>query len=119
MRRTLLTVVALAAICSTLGTKNVSAQNVYGAFVGNVTDSTGATIPGATRETQTNASGAYSISNIPSGTYTVVNVVTNRDVRVDARLDLVKGVVGGINSTDRAGRQYDQREWRFGARFGF
>jgi hypothetical protein len=118
MRRKLLTVVALAAICPTLGMKTVSAQNVYGALVGNVTDSTGATIPGATRETQTNASGAYSIPNIPSGTYTVVIVVTNRDVRVDARLDLVNGV-GRINSTYRTGRQYDEREWRFGARFGF
>ena len=29
------------------------------------------------------------------------------------------GGVGGINSTDRTGRQYDEREWRFGARFGF
>jgi hypothetical protein len=27
--------------------------------------------------------------------------------------------VGGITSTDRTGRQYDEREWRFGARFGF
>jgi hypothetical protein len=27
--------------------------------------------------------------------------------------------VGSITSTDRTGRQYDEREWRFGARFGF
>ena len=24
-----------------------------------------------------------------------------------------------LTSTDRTGRQYDEREWRFGARFGF
>jgi hypothetical protein len=29
------------------------------------------------------------------------------------------GGVGGISSTDRTGRQYDEREWRLGARFGF
>ena len=89
-----------------------AAQNIYGSLVGNVTDSSGAAVPGATvsatqtetnltREVVSNASGAYTIPNIPSGTYTVVvtvpgfqtftanNVtVTNRDVRVDARLSL-------------------------------
>ena len=29
------------------------------------------------------------------------------------------GGTGSITSTDRTGRQYDEREWRFGARFGF
>ena len=29
------------------------------------------------------------------------------------------GGVGGITSTDRTGRQYDEREWRLAARFGF
>jgi hypothetical protein len=90
----------------------VTAQQLYGALVGNVTDSTGAALPGATvtatqletnltREAVTNASGAYSIPNIPSGTYRVVvtvsgfqtftasNIaVTNRDTRVDARLSV-------------------------------
>ena len=89
-----------------------AAQNVYGSLVGNVTDSIGGAVPGATvtatqtetnltREVVTNESGAYSIPNIPSGTYQVVVavpgfqnftvrdiVVTNRDVRVDARLSL-------------------------------
>ena len=73
-------------------------------------DSSGGAIPGATvtatqtetnltREVVTNESGAYSIPNIPSGTYQVVVavpgfrhftardvIVTNRDVRVDASL---------------------------------
>lgn len=89
-----------------------AAQNVYGSLVGNVTDSSGGAVPGATvtatqtqtnltREVVTNESGAYSIPNIPSGTYQVVVavpgfqnftvrdiVVTNRDVRVDAKLSL-------------------------------
>ena len=87
-------------------------QNIYGALVGNVTDSSGGAIPGATvtatqtetnltREVITNESGAYTIPNIPSGTYQVVVTVpgfqtftardiavTNRDVRVDAKLGL-------------------------------
>ena len=85
---------------------------MYGSLVGNVTDTTGGAIPGATvtathtqtnltREVVTNASGAYSIPNIPSGTYQVVVavpgfqtftardvIVTNRDTRVDAKLGL-------------------------------
>jgi outer membrane receptor protein involved in Fe transport len=102
----------LAVLCTLAGAQATTAQNIYGSLVGNVTDSSGAAIPGATvsatqtetnltREVVTNASGAYSIPNIPSGTYTVnVTVpgfqtftannitVTNRDVRVDARLSL-------------------------------
>ena len=61
----------------------VSAQTVYGSLVGNVRDSAAVRIPGATvtatqtetnltREVVTNESGAYSIPNIPSGTYQVV-----------------------------------------------
>lgn len=110
-RKFLLRVVCLGALCM-LSASAAAAQNVYGALVGNVTDSTGGAIPGATvtatqtetnltRETVTNASGAYSIPNIPSGTYQVVVavpgfqtftardiIVTNRDVRVDAKLGL-------------------------------
>jgi hypothetical protein len=93
-------------------TTPLTAQQLYGSLVGNVTDSTGAALPGATvtatqletsltREVVTNASGACSIPNIPSGTYRVVvtvsgfqtftasNItVTNRDTRVDARLNV-------------------------------
>src|SRR5262245_1612926 len=87
-----------------------TAQVLYGSLVGNVTDETGAALPGATvvatqketnltREVVTNTAGAYSIPNIPSGTYAVTVkltgfqtfttgsvTVTNRDVRVDASL---------------------------------
>ena len=102
----------LVLLCTACATNTVAAQSLYGSLVGNVTDSTGGAVPGATvtatqaetnltREVTTNATGAYSIPNIPSGTYTVVvalvgfrkfevhNVtVTNRDVRVDANLSL-------------------------------
>jgi hypothetical protein len=114
MVRVALRVGLLSVVCCALAftTQAAAAQNVYGSLVGNVTDSSGGAIPGATitathtqtnltREAITNESGAYSIPNIPSGTYqVVVNVpgfqtftardiiVTNRDVRVDARLSL-------------------------------
>jgi hypothetical protein len=104
-------IVLLGALCIMYASA-ADAQAVYGSLVGNVTDSSGGAIPGATvtatqtetnltREAVTNASGAYSIPNIPSGTYQIVVVVpgfqtftardvtvTNRDVRVDAKLGL-------------------------------
>ncbi|RPI52113.1 MAG: hypothetical protein EHM55_17305, partial [Acidobacteria bacterium] len=88
-----------------------SAQTLYGALVGNVTDETGLAVPGATvtithtetnqtREATTNETGAYNFANIPPGTYQVdvaltgfqsassrdVAVRQNTSVRVDVRL---------------------------------
>ena len=112
MRKRLIRAVAAGVLAAALSAPAASAQNLYGALVGNVTDTTGAALPGATvtatntgtnltREVVTNASGGYSVPNIPSGTYQIVvalpgfqtftarNVtVTNRDVRVDAKLSL-------------------------------
>jgi hypothetical protein len=42
------------------------------------------------------------------------NVVYNADGSIRSL-----GGVGAITTTDRTGRQYDEREWRLGARFGF
>jgi hypothetical protein len=89
------------------------AQVLYGSIVGTVTDSTGATVPGATvtieqsetkltRELVTDASGVYHFTAVPSGTYTIsikmsgfrpytrgsVPVTLNSVTRVDAKLDL-------------------------------
>jgi hypothetical protein len=89
------------------------AQVLYGSIVGNVTDATGAALPGATiviaqtettlqREVVTDAAGAYNFTAVPSGTYTVTitmtgfRTFTRRDVplslnsvaRVDAKLEL-------------------------------
>jgi hypothetical protein len=49
----------LAVLCTFAAAQAATAQNIYGSLVGNVTDS----------------SGAYSIPNIPSGTYTVAVTV--------------------------------------------
>ena len=89
------------------------AQVLYGTLVGNVTDQTGAVVPGAkvtavqldTRDTRTavaNGEGKYTISTVPTGTYDVtvtqagfkvyeakgVHVALNTEVRVDIQLAL-------------------------------
>ena len=89
------------------------AQVLYGSIVGNVHDSTGATLPGATvtilheetrltRETTTDSAGSYTFTAVPSGTYLVtvslqgfrtftrqeVPVTLNNVTRVDAALGL-------------------------------
>ena len=110
MRQILARAVLLVVLWCAVAVHQAWAQSIYGSLVGNVTDTTGATLPGATvtatqaetnltREVVTNTSGEYSIPNIPSGTYTIVVkvsgfqtftvkdvAVTNRDVRVDAKL---------------------------------
>jgi hypothetical protein len=90
-----------------------AAQVLYGSMVGNVTDETGASVPGAevtitnrqtgaVRQTITNENGGYSIPTVQSGAYTVrvtregfraasnenVNVAVNSVVRADFRLSL-------------------------------
>ncbi len=88
-----------------------SAQVLYGSLVGNITDETGAVIPGVVVEAkniatgvvlrgQSNETGNYVIGNVPSGTFEVtvtkegfatfkatnVMVAMNSEVRVDASL---------------------------------
>src|SRR5688572_33008409 len=90
-----------------------SAQVLYGSIVGNVTDTSGAAVPGATvtieqtetklkRELVTDATGAYHFTAVPTGTYTVtvtmsgfrshgrpgVTVTLNSTARVDAKLEV-------------------------------
>ena len=89
------------------------AQVLYGSIVGAVTDSTGATLPGATvtieqsetkltRELVSDAAGAYHFTAVPTGTYTIsvkmngfrtysrsgVPVTLNSTARIDAKLEL-------------------------------
>jgi hypothetical protein len=90
-----------------------SAQVLYGSVVGNVTDESGASVPGAevtltnkltggTRTTVTNESGSFSIPTVQNGEYTVrvaregfrtatnenLTVAVNTVVRADFRLSL-------------------------------
>jgi hypothetical protein len=94
-----------------LAPRFAAAQVLYGTLVGNVTDSTGAAIPharilakdpstGATFEGSANDAGAYNITDIPAGNYTVtitsptfgtivlndVAVLNNQTRRADAKL---------------------------------
>jgi len=109
MRKLLACALFVAVLCGVFATES-SAQALYGALTGNVTDTSGAAIPGATvvatqaqtnltREVVSSEVGAYAIPNIPSGTYTVTVtlpgfqtftakdiIVTNLAVRVDAKL---------------------------------
>jgi hypothetical protein len=93
------------------GARPVGAQVLYGSIVGNVHDSTGATLPGATvtilheetkltREITTDSAGGYTFTAVPTGTYLVtvaltgfrtftrpnVPVTLNTVTRVDAAL---------------------------------
>ena len=90
-----------------------AAQVVYGSLVGNVRDSSDASVPGAmvritetgtrfVRETTTNDAGGYTFPTLPSGTYDVeitkegftafnrhgVEVTINSVVRIDAVMKL-------------------------------
>jgi hypothetical protein len=101
------------ALALLLSAHPASAQLVFGSIVGNVTDATGAAVPGATvtvtqletnetRETKTNDAGGYLLSTIHTGTYTVsvakagfkgfkvdpVVVAVSAEVRVDATLEV-------------------------------
>ncbi len=106
-------VLILVAVCA-LGTlPEARGQILYGGLVGNVTDGSGAAIPGAkvsikslatgtARETAVNETGTYRFATITPGTYTVsveatgfrvfnqsgVDVKVNNLTRVDARLEV-------------------------------
>ena len=74
-------IVLVASIVSS-GTEPLQAQLLYGSLVGNVTDGTGAVIPGArvtitnegtgaSRSGEANASGTYSFSTVATGSYRI------------------------------------------------
>ena len=91
----------------------LQAQTLYGSLLGNITDPSGAAVPGAkvqvqnaatglSRETETNERGAYLFPDLPAGTYEIrvtatafgtlvqtgVNISTNLVVRADLQLKL-------------------------------
>src|SRR5207237_4036568 len=94
-----------------LSAQQSNAQVLFGSMVGNVTDATGAAVPGAqvkitmagtneVRTAESNESGNYTISTVTAGTYQIEiaktgfrgfvtnNVLVNQNnvVRVDAQL---------------------------------
>lgn len=106
-------VVALAAAASLIMPSAARAQAVTGTLLGNVTDSSGAAVPGAavvatetrtniSRTTTTNESGYYIFSSLQNGTYAVeaelqgfkkivrqdVKVDVNSTIRVDLKLEV-------------------------------
>ncbi len=116
-----------AGVIATALTAPGTAQILYGSLVGNVTEKTEASIPGAevritnvatalTRRAITSEAGAYSFPNLPPGTYNVevkmagfvdfaretVPVASNSTVRVDAVLN-VAGVQTAITVGAEAG----------------
>lgn len=112
-------VTLLAALLLSVSSTVVRGQVLYGSIVGNVTDSSGGAIPGATvtitqletnqtREAVTNEVGSYTFANVAAGTYQVVAALTgfqtftakdivmqaNRAIRLDPKLS-----VGAIEET--------------------
>jgi hypothetical protein len=71
---------------------------------------------GQTRTLQIRAE-VFNVSNTPHFGNPAANI-SNVTFNPDGSIRALNGV-GGITTTDRTGRQYDEREWRFGARFGF
>lgn len=103
----------LAVVVSAMTANTGAAQALYGSLVGNVTDETGAALPGATisvtqretnlvREVVANATGGYNVPNLLPGTYQIdvklpgfstftardIAVRQGLDVRVDAKLNV-------------------------------
>src|SRR5581483_2029852 len=59
----------------------------------------------------------FNITNTPHFAAPSTNI-SNVTFNADGTIKALNGV-GGITSTTRAGRQYDEREWRLGVRWGF
>src|SRR5436309_2321845 len=105
-----LTAAVLVSVSSTV----VRGQVLYGSIVGNVTDSSGSIVPGATvtitqletnqtRESVTNEVGGYTFANVAAGTYRVVVALTgfqtftaNGNV-VTSSFDADQGMAGGAS----------------------
>ena len=86
------------------------AQLLYGGLVGNVVDAQGAVVPGAsvtivntdtnlTRETTTDAQGAYSFANIQAGPYDVKVVLTGFKEAVRSRVPVTVGQISRVDLT--------------------
>jgi outer membrane receptor protein involved in Fe transport len=97
-----------------LSASPVKAQVLYGSIIGNVKDSQGAVIPGATvtatntetnltRETITNAEGAYSLTNVLPGPYAVKITMTGFREAIQANVPVTIGQVSRVDLTLQVG----------------
>src|SRR4029077_4579491 len=114
-----------AAFTASLLVQTVHGQALYGSLVGNVTDPSTASVPGAkvkithvdtnqVRETQTNTDGRFSFPTIPPGTYEVeisregFQTITRRDIPVTinttVRVDATMPVGAAAQSVEVSGQ---------------
>ncbi len=94
---------------------NSIAQVLYGSVVGNIKDSSGATIPGATvtitnkatsltRDVQTSPDGSYSIVNVLPGTYDVKVTLQGFRESVKTDVPVSAGTISRIDMTLEVGQ---------------
>src|SRR5215208_2961342 len=90
------------------------AQLLYGSVVGGVTDAQGGTIPGArvtivntdtnfTRETTTDAQGAYSFTNVQAGPYDVKVSLQGFREAIRAKVPVTVGQISRVDLTLQVG----------------
>ena len=107
----LLAVSAVVALCCSA----VSAQQTLGGITGEVSDSSGGVIPGATvtvvdeqtaltRTVKTNASGEYSLVNLPIGNYTLTYTAEGFDVQKTQHITVQADRTATVNATLKIGQ---------------
>jgi Carboxypeptidase regulatory-like domain len=107
----LLAVAAAVALCSS----SLLAQQTLGGITGEVTDSTGGGIPNATvtvaaeqtsltRSAKTNATGAYTIVNLPIGTYTLTYTADGFDAQKTQHIAVQADRTATVNATLKIGQ---------------
>jgi Carboxypeptidase regulatory-like domain len=109
-----LTIIRLAAAGMILSASPLKAQILYGSIVGNVKDSQGGVIPGATvtatntetnltRETVTNDEGGYSLTNVLPGPYAVKITMTGFREAIQANVPVTIGQISRVDLTLQVG----------------
>ena len=106
--------IGLLAVGITLSPSEVQAQILYGSIVGNVRDSQGAVVPGATvtivnkqtnltRDTTTDAEGSYSLVNVLPGPYDVKISLTGFREAVRSNVPVTIGQISRVDLTLEVG----------------
>ena len=107
----LLALLAVVALCSSA----VLAQQTLGGITGEVSDSSGGVIPGATvsvvdeqtgltRTVMTNASGEYSLVNLPIGAYTLTYKAEGFDVQKTQHITVQANRTATVNASLKIGK---------------